>query len=189
MTINKNIIKEKLKKNIGDYNWQELIIKEFDYKNAKIKMKNKIITLNGKLNWRVYQDFSKTEPVFVIDNNENILYMSEEKPQLPTSLFDFNLYYKNEYSTYFAIINLKDEYVEYLEEVFDTEEIREYYICGLVEFFREKNIKVLNEDEGIFSFLKMKQGKYYKIKESEENQQTIFKMLCEIGLTTNKELF
>lgn len=50
----------------------------------------KIIELNGKLNWRCYNTTDGDEPIFVIDDGNNVLYHGELSG-IPLSCFEINV--------------------------------------------------------------------------------------------------
>lgn len=184
------LIKDALNKKIGNYNWKRITKRKFDYKNATIKFRSgKKIVLDGKLNWRAYMDVNATEPVYVIDNGEKILYMVNELPTLPSTCFQTGVYFENFCPTLAFFVRFNPEFEDVFPEELGLEgdDIREYTIAGLVEAFDKVNLSVTNEMENLFFVSRKGESKGY-LQHTEENKQFIIDTLVNFGMTYNKDI-
>lgn len=116
-------IKEELNNVILKTDWKRATKRKFEYNNVIIRDHNdNLITLNGKLNWRGYYS-DETEPTFVIDDGENILFMGSERPLLPPSCFSFGLYFYPYCDTFFfstrLLVDIAEDMEVYPDNIYD----------------------------------------------------------------------
>ncbi len=158
-------IKKILNKSIGKYNWKRVTKRKFNYNDVKIKTEDDgIISINGKLNWRAYMDYEETEPVFIIDDGENILLMEEES-MLPASCFNFFIFNAEEEKKSSGrlgfFVNYKPEFEDAFNEDLNLfpDDIREYTILGLEDLFVKNNLHLCCDQENTFSMYELNKQK------------------------------
>lgn len=149
-------IKKFLNEKYGEYDWKRVTKRKFEYKNVILTDVNgNDFVIDGKLNWRAYMDYEETEPVFIIDNGEELLLAEEELPMLPASCFQY-FFYKGGVNP--NDLGIFVEYKEKFQDVFPMDleiaedDIREYTILGFNDFFKRHNIQISCEQENTFSF-------------------------------------
>lgn len=192
--INTKIIKKNIESSFGKSDWKRLTKRTFHYNNAYVLNKDKsIMLLNNKLNWRCYRS-SDSEPIFVIDDGETILYMDSERSQLPANCYDVGLQYNERIKSFVFFVQLKPEFIDAFDENIEIyeDEIREYDIAGLEAIFQKKGLFVSCEQENTFLLRKITKNKTFELlSDSDSNKERIKNILIDLGFnySTNMEVF
>lgn len=202
------VVKAALDEKYGKLKWRRLTKRKFEYKNVVAMpdgSEGESVLLNGKLNWRIYRDSEfESEAIFVIDDGEKILLMTESAETLPSSCFEFGAYYASEMDTLGFFVKFKPEFEDAFNEDAEIygDNLREYSIAGLQDLFEKSNMILENEQECMFGVYNsqneagqslmeaIQSGSFDTLtfEDTKENIEMLKKMLVDFGMKFNPDL-
>lgn len=196
MKLTTTLIKKHLNNTILKTDWKRITKRKFEYNNVKINNDDgTVTTLDGKLNWRVYQS-DESEPVFVIDDGTTILCSTDERELLPTSCFRYGLRDVNPQEPLFIFLLFEEKFSEIVgsSDVFDEigpyeDNIREYTVAGFEEACQDANLILSNDQENTFSFyVRTSSGSLEPLKNTTNNKKQLRDFLRKIGIKHSFEI-